>query len=750
MFAQGTREQGNGGTRSDGRWPIVDRRRSMHANRVAESRVPSPESRRRGSERGAALVTVLILTVLLTLLGAAMISVTLTEVTIAYNQGDASAALQMADAGISRAMYELSVNAAWSGTGGPVTLGDGTYNVTVGALGNPTEMVRLIQSTGTRSGGRKLLTAAVKVIPRSAIATVLANTTATIGSGSSGLTVTNTLAPTRVVAVQANNALGAPIAMTVNTTGAVVAGGLTANGVISGVNCATWPWRCDTGAGTLPVPDLDLDSAAAASYRNRAISAGLYFKGGDPSSLCTQGGYSFGLGQTQRCWDRYVHDHGGVIGTGIADPVFYVEHYYFGSQPASYTRPTLTPTHRGSVGGNNGGGAATLTINKPGGVVANDVMVAAISVRGGSATTITPPAGWTLVRAIDNGTTIRMAVYFKVATGGEPASYTWTFDSSQKASGGIQAYSNVDTIAPIDAENGQATPSGTQHSTPSITTYSNNEMLVASFSIARGTTFTPPAGMTERYDTASTGGGPPSRTTSEGDDLLQVTAGATGVKTATAAAAAVGVTHILALRGGGPRVDCTDYPTAVDTMCMRAVAAVGNDAFSEFPNSAPNQITGTVVSFRRGTGTVVSGDIVYENLSLRATDFTHRSYSGDPVLLAGGQVQLISSGTPAASRAVEITGMLYTYAGVDNPSGGNLLGSAGVGVDVQHGASLVTLTFNGFMISNGSILVQDTVVNTGTITVQYDAAVVDNLPAVFLPASPQNNAVIPMSWSSRD
>src|SRR4051794_40587514 len=83
--------------------------------------------------------------------------------------------------------------------------------------------------------------------------------------------------------------------------------------------------------------------------------------------------------------------------------------------------------------------ATSLTITKPTGVVANDVLVAAISARGGTGTTITAPAGWTLIRRDDSATVLAMATYSKVAGASEPASYQWTFGGSIRAAGGIDA-----------------------------------------------------------------------------------------------------------------------------------------------------------------------------------------------------------------------------------------------------------------------------------------------------------------------
>src|SRR3989449_10684210 len=113
------------------------------------------------SEAGSALAVVLVLIVVLTVVGAAMVNNTLTEISIAYNSGDSAAAQYAAEAGLSRAMYELSQNAGWTGT--TAAIGDAQYVVTMTSSGS----VRLITSTGTRGGGRRGLKAAVAAGPPS-------------------------------------------------------------------------------------------------------------------------------------------------------------------------------------------------------------------------------------------------------------------------------------------------------------------------------------------------------------------------------------------------------------------------------------------------------------------------------------------------------------------------------------------------------------------------------------------------------
>jgi hypothetical protein len=226
---------------------------------------------------------------------------------------------------------------------------------------------------------------------------------------------------------------------------------------------------------------------------------------------------------------------------------------------------TKTATADGGTGADGPGAthilalrpSSTLNIALPTGTTANDVMIAAIGARPSSAT-ITPPAGWTLVRRVDNpnGGTTSLAVYRKVAGASEPASYDWNVSGATYAAGGIQSFFNVDTANPIDVENGQATPTSLTHATPSVTTTVPNAMLVTAHTFGTSTTWTPPSGMTEGFDTQVQPAPSNSGQSIEGNYALQATAGATGAKTATAEGGAgaegPGATHILGLRPVAP------------------------------------------------------------------------------------------------------------------------------------------------------------------------------------------------------
>ena len=90
--------------------------------------------------------------------------------------------------------------------------------------------------------------------------------------------------------------------------------------------------------------------------------------------------------------------------------------------------------------------------------------MAAVAVRPSTAT-ITPPAGWTLVRREDNasGNTNSLALYQRVASDAEPADYTWTFSSSTGHAAGISLELNYE-LQPAAGASGARTATASNHS----------------------------------------------------------------------------------------------------------------------------------------------------------------------------------------------------------------------------------------------------------------------------------------------
>jgi hypothetical protein len=165
---------------------------------------------------------------------------------------------------------------------------------------------------------------------------------------------------------------------------------------------------------------------------------------------------------------------------------------------------------------------ASLAVTKPTGTTTGDVLLATVA--GAGTTTISAPAGWTLVDdTTASGSGMRMLTYVKVATATEGTTYTFTSSATRNSSGGISTFRGVNGVVPIDTEL-EATGASGNAVGPSITTTSANDMVVTAASVARNTTFTPPTGSTERWERAGTS------TSTEVSTFAQATAGATGAK----------------------------------------------------------------------------------------------------------------------------------------------------------------------------------------------------------------------------
>ena len=67
----------------------------------------------------------------------------------------------------------------------------------------------------------------------------------------------------------------------------------------------------------------------------------------------------------------------------------------------------------------------TLMVNKPSGVVAGSLLLAAVYVDASSIPTITPPSGWTSLGTVSSGSQ-RAQVFYLVAGASEPTNYTFT------------------------------------------------------------------------------------------------------------------------------------------------------------------------------------------------------------------------------------------------------------------------------------------------------------------------------------
>jgi parallel beta-helix repeat protein len=189
------------------------------------------------------------------------------------------------------------------------------------------------------------------------------------------------------------------------------------------------------------------------------------------------------------------------------------------------------PVLRGVSSASTSRKAPALTMRLPAGVVAGDVLVAAVDARVSKAQ-IKPPSGWELIRSDSNptGATLTQAVYYRVAGTLEPSSYSWKLARMSGAAGEIVAYGGLDSPAPVDAASGGYSANTSMIVAPSVVTSLPGEVVLGFFGDNGLRTTSPPSGFTELADVATSGNSPTA--TSEASALAEASAGPTGDVTA--------------------------------------------------------------------------------------------------------------------------------------------------------------------------------------------------------------------------
>jgi hypothetical protein len=212
--------------------------------------------------------------------------------------------------------------------------------------------------------------------------------------------------------------------------------------------------------------------------------------------------------------------------------------------------PAGAPTVQGTSSATANGPATQLSIPRPAQASAGNLLVATVANQGGSAKTVAPPAGWTLVANTDvyEGTNARIRAWYRYATSGEPASYTFTQSgtSGYDMAGGIVAIKDASPQAPVNASGAQSNGStgSTLVAAPSVTTTVPGTLLLFGGACNVAASLLPPGGMTELWDGATSG---QYKITIETASQYLPNAGATGTRTATASTSCRSVATQLAI-----------------------------------------------------------------------------------------------------------------------------------------------------------------------------------------------------------
>ena len=153
-------------------------------------------------------------------------------------------------------------------------------------------------------------------------------------------------------------------------------------------------------------------------------------------------------------------------------------------------------------------GTASLTINKPLGVVVGDVMIANVANYLQNTQVSASCAGWTVIAGTDTDRG-RATLLYKIAGASEPSSYTFTVTTGSTAStGAIVAFSGVNTTTPFDvtpATSWYTQSAASLTAVPSITTNTANAAVIMFGNVSRVTSSLNANFVTSSWSTANLG-----------------------------------------------------------------------------------------------------------------------------------------------------------------------------------------------------------------------------------------------------
>ncbi len=204
-------------------------------------------------------------------------------------------------------------------------------------------------------------------------------------------------------------------------------------------------------------------------------------------------------------------------------------------------------TSHGHTSNFAGASAFSVTVAKPSTVQQNDFLLAHISGRVITGFALTAPSGWTLIRKLNSGSQFGTHVFYKIASASEPVNYTFTDSTGSMLYdklGAVSVWRGVNITSPINVK-GDTISNGSPHTLRSVTTNVDSCMILTLFADGSGSTWIPPAGMTEEYDTSASQSSYVSVTLGQ---VLQASMGSTGAKTSVSQYNSLATGFIIALQ----------------------------------------------------------------------------------------------------------------------------------------------------------------------------------------------------------
>jgi hypothetical protein len=299
--------------------------------------------------------------------------------------------------------------------------------------------------------------------------------------------------------------------------------------------------------------------------------------------------------------------------------------------------------------GGSGTAALSASVATGGAIVQGDFLVVLLDQGGG---VVTPPAGWTLIGAANNGS--NAVVFWKIAGASEPSSYTFSWASSGTFDWAIASWRGVSGV-PIDKSAQSTGSSAGPYVAPSVTPVGSADLLLCLWDVERGGTYTPPAGMTTRLSVVGAG------TAYLGISELQLaSSAATATESTSGPGTAVFWTTTIALTPSGAAPVVTPFvPTmrqylrAGATQAPPGIPVVSTASFTVAANPTLDEFVGTVSATNSPTSFAITAGDPGSNFAIYSTGNLRTAPTGTPP--AAGNYSLSVTATNATGTSAPAT-----------------------------------------------------------------------------------------------
>ena len=330
----------------------------------------------------------------------------------------------------------------------------------------------------------------------------------------------------------------------------------------------------------------------------------------------------------------------------------------------------------------------SLTILKPAGVLAGDLMIITIAQNGTAGLSNPTCAGWTLIDGanLGGGTNRWGAVLYKMAGAAEPANYTFTLDAqSNRTVGTIAAFSGVDAANPFDVASGNLSVQNSTtvvNATTKTTVTPNAAVVMLGMAANTSPNFSGWSAaimgtLTEFFDDRTN-----NNAAVGGAWAIKAVAGATGAGSATLSAAERNAGILLVLRpivsaaptitSFTPTTACTGGTVVITgTNFSTATAVRFNGTAATFTINSATQITATVpAGATTGTITVVNPTGTATSATVFSVSTTSPSAAGT---ISG--VSSVCQGQTAVSYTLPVIANASTYTWTYSGTGATITGN---------------------------------------------------------------------------